>query len=160
MRHALALVVALAAAPAAADTFVWTDASGEEHYTDDPSMVPPAARHTLRSLDVEGSTLSVVNPEPDGGLDPGAAAAERERLLLEQSERGKLEALRVELEQAVAALQRRIADADREARKYGAGGRIGAADAAARARELAAQLRGQLAGKEHELRALLARIGE
>jgi hypothetical protein len=136
---------------------VWTDPSGEDHYTDDPSIVPTAARKSLRRLDEEGSSLSVVETE-DAPADPEADAAARSQLLVEQSDRRKLEILRAELLAALGSLQRRISDADREARKYGDGGRIGAAEAAEKARELARVLRAQLAGKERELQALLERL--
>jgi len=56
-----ALVLALHAAAARADdVYVWTDASGETHYTNDTASIPEKSRRTVRKL--EGETAA----EPRG----------------------------------------------------------------------------------------------
>lgn len=61
------LVLALHAAAARADdVYVWTDASGETHYTNDVASIPEKARRTARKLDNEPPAViprSAVNPE-------------------------------------------------------------------------------------------------
>ena len=46
----LVLVGCLAAAPAAAQLYQWTDADGTIHYTADPNSIPPAYRDAARQL--------------------------------------------------------------------------------------------------------------
>jgi Domain of unknown function (DUF4124) len=59
--RALVLPLVLHAATARADdVYVWTDASGESHYTNDLASIPDKARRTVRKL--EGTTPEAVAP--------------------------------------------------------------------------------------------------
>lgn len=73
-----ALVLALHAAAARADdVYVWTDASGETHYTNDTASIPEKSRRTVRKL--EGGTPDAVEPrsataKAEDGSKPAKAA--------------------------------------------------------------------------------------
>lgn len=155
MRWPVAALVLVLAGPAAADVWRWTDASGEEHFTDDPSSVPPERRATLRNLDDgddEGGTFSSLGEE-----DAGDAVDEQQRALAVEA---RLR-LREEHGAAVAELERlraELSEARRESRKWRAGGRIGAADRAAEADRQVAALTARLEALEEKLASLEARL--
>lgn len=83
------LVLALHAAAARADdVYVWTDASGETHYTNDVASIPDKSRRSARKLDADPPQViprSAVKPEgssadpkapddPSKGQRPGSEA--------------------------------------------------------------------------------------
>jgi len=56
------------------DVYVWTDASGESHYTNDVASIPDKARRTMRKL--EGSTPEAVAPRSAiPGVEPEKTTA-------------------------------------------------------------------------------------
>ncbi|HZJ52514.1 MAG TPA: DUF4124 domain-containing protein [Myxococcaceae bacterium] len=73
--RALVLPLVLHAATARADdVYVWTDASGETHYTNDVATIPEKARRTMRKL--EGTTPDAVAPRSAiPGVEPERATA-------------------------------------------------------------------------------------
>lgn len=152
MRRAALLLVLALAAPAGAEPWVWQDETGTDVFTDDPSLVPEARRHTLRRLgdaqDDEGGWYSGVDTSDDPAREADRRAADA-RALQRQSLVRQLERLTGEL----ATLERERVQADNEYRRYKVGGRIGAADRAAAARVRVEALDRRLA----ELRADVAR---
>ncbi|HVP59443.1 MAG TPA: hypothetical protein VMT11_02685 [Myxococcaceae bacterium] len=66
LRSTALAVVLHAAAASADDVYVWTDSSGEAHYTNDVASIPERARRTARKL--EGQTPDAVAPR---GAIPG-----------------------------------------------------------------------------------------
>jgi hypothetical protein len=77
--RAAVLVLVLHAAPVRADDiYVWTDASGETHYTNDVATIPEKSRRTARKLDNDQPTVvprSAVKPGEGSSL-PKAPADE------------------------------------------------------------------------------------
>lgn len=148
------LLLALAT-PAAADLWRWTDASGAEHYTDDPSGVPADRRGTLENLDDaagdEGGTFSSTGePAADAVDERARALAVEARLRLREEHAAAV----VELER----LKAQLSEAQRESRKWRAGGRIGAADRAAAADRLVAELAPRVRALEERLATIEARL--
>ena len=73
----VALVLALHSVPVRADdVYVWTDASGETHYTNDPATIPEKSRRGVRKLDVDSQgvieprTTTAKRDEPSSGKSP------------------------------------------------------------------------------------------
>jgi len=71
------LVLALHAAPVRADdVYVWTDASGETHYTNDLANIPDKSRRGARKLDgdsdavIQAKTTTAKADEPKSGKPP------------------------------------------------------------------------------------------
>jgi type IV secretory pathway VirB10-like protein len=63
--YSAVLVLALVATAARAeDVYVWTDASGETHYTNDVASIPEKARRSARKLENEPPTVVPRNPDP------------------------------------------------------------------------------------------------
>ncbi len=60
LRSALLVGFLHGAAARADDVYVWTDAQGETHYTNDAASIPEKSRRTVRKL--EGDTSSLVEP--------------------------------------------------------------------------------------------------
>lgn len=144
----------LLATPAAADIWSWTEATGEQHFTDDPGSVPPARVHTLRRVDGLDEDDSFSTRE-----EGAARATENEvaRTLLGMELRRLLE----EHATAAAELERlriELSEASRESRKWKAGGRIGAADRAALADRRVETLRRDVDARERRLADLEAKI--
>ncbi len=80
LRSAALALVLHAATAHADDVYVWTDSSGEAHYTNDIASIPEKARRTVRKL--EGGTPDAVAPRsaiPGVEVDrPGAKPGEPE----------------------------------------------------------------------------------
>jgi len=70
--HSAVLVLALVATAARAeDVYVWTDASGETHYTNDVASIPEKARRSARKLENDPPAVipRSADPKPPGN-DP------------------------------------------------------------------------------------------
>jgi hypothetical protein len=119
--------------------------------------VPPARRHTLKNLaddggDGDGGTFSSL----DEGADAAGADQRTRTLAVEERRR-----LADERDAAAAALERLRAacsEARREARKWKAGGRIGAAEKAAAADRKADALDREVQAAEAKVADLEARL--
>jgi hypothetical protein len=72
-RAAVVPLVLLAAAVRAEDVYVWTDASGETHYTNDIASIPEKARRTVRKL--EGNPEAAPPRSAIPGVEPERTAA-------------------------------------------------------------------------------------
>ncbi len=155
MRAWFVLMLLAVSSPALAQAWVWRDEVGAEHWTDDPTTVPEAHRHSLRRLgeeeqadEDEGGWYSGISVD-DTETDPRAILQAQIELQRRQALLRSIEALQVE----VAALERERIGLDNEHRRYKVGGRIGAADRAVAARAKLDALDRELAEK----RAALAR---
>ena len=73
LRAAVLPLVLHAAAARADDVYVWTDASGETHYTNDIASIPEKARRSVRKL--EGTPEAVAPRSAIPGVEPERAAA-------------------------------------------------------------------------------------
>lgn len=145
----------LAASAARAETWFWQDATGADHYTDDPSMVPEDRRHTLRRLgesDDEGWYAGV--SVDDREESPEERRAAQARLAQRQAILRTIERIEAEMEP----LERARLEAENERRRYATGGRIGAADRAAAAKAKVEALDRELAGLRAELQEAQARL--
>jgi len=160
MSRALALLalVSLLPLPAAADAWVWRDETGAEVFTDDPSLVPDAQRHTLRRM---GEALAEDDGDDESGGwysggdgDPQARDESSQAAQLRARQRQSLARTLDELGAELATVERERLHADNEFRRFKVGGRIGAADRAAAAKARVDALDRRLA----ELRGELARV--
>ena len=80
-RASLSAVAGLLLALAAAgETFVWVDAQGVTHVTDDPSAVPPEARERLRDSGDLSDLWDGVVAEPAAPTEPDGARGSSERI--------------------------------------------------------------------------------
>jgi len=67
LRAAVLALALHASAVRADDVYVWTDAAGETHYTNDVASIPEKARRTVRKL--EGTTDAVAPRSAIPGVD-------------------------------------------------------------------------------------------
>ncbi len=138
IRALVAALLLASAVPALAEPWVWTDETGEDVFTDDPSLVPEAQRHTLRRF---GEEAAAEDDAEEGGWYSGVTVDDRELTAEERAEAARRTQQRQSLVREVErlsaeidALERERLQADNEHRRYKVGGRIGAADKAAAAK--------------------------
>jgi hypothetical protein len=71
LRSAVLVLALVATAARAEDVYVWTDASGETHYTNDVASIPEKARRSARKLENDPPTVVPRNdPKPPGNEPP------------------------------------------------------------------------------------------
>jgi Domain of unknown function (DUF4124) len=73
LRALILPLVLHAAAARADDVYVWTDSSGETHYTNDLANIPEKARRTVRKLDANPDVVAPRSALP--GVEPEKATA-------------------------------------------------------------------------------------
>ena len=120
LRSAAALLVAsaaLAAPPAQAQVYRWTDAQGTVHYTDDPDTIPASKRaHAREGAPADGDHVKVESPPPGrgaGDLERARQQRKAAEAAREASWRQRFRAAReriASLEQAIAADRALVAD--------------------------------------------------
>ncbi len=160
LARALAIAVAVAApSSAAAELWSWTDAEGEERWTDDPSSVPPEQRSTLKLHgDEEDDDSSFSAVDPRNVAPPPESEAEKRAREARREQRRLLEAEELELIERVKKLRGAYTRAANEHRRYRVGGRIGAHAKAAAAEREAARLGAELDAAEKNLSAVQGRL--
>ena len=166
-RHAAAtfaaLLVALAAGPAAAELWIWTDGKGEERWTDDPSSVPPEQKSTLRRADdptrpedEDGGSYSSVDARNEA--PPEESPDEKRRREKREQQQRLLEVELSQKEQELEELRRAHTKAENEHRRFKYGGRVGAFERGEVARVEAERVRVRKENAEKQLDALRGRI--
>lgn len=159
----VSLLVALAAGPARAELWIWTDPKGEERWTDDPSSVPPEQKSTLRRADdptrpedEDGGAYTSVDARNEA--PPEESPDEKRRREKREEQLRLLEIELVEKERELDELRRAFTKADNEHRRFKYGGRVGAFEKGEGARAEAERLRLRKEGAEKQVEALRGRI--
>lgn len=159
----LAVALALAPGPARAELWLWTDAAGDERWTDDPSSVPREQASTLRRADdpgrpeaEEGGGFSAVSPRNEE--PPPESPDERRRREKREEQLRLLEVELIEREREVEQLRKQHVRAENEHRRFRYGGRVGAFERANEAKAEAERLRVAREHAERQLDALRGRI--